>query len=103
MFENKKKNVDEDGSEDYTPNNDNSNSKKRKRENYVMQESVVGTKKKSLKGKLNNSKQSIQVTKSFQILDQDSIGKEKDLHPFGQNTLEYFFGQIGVAGKIDPG
>ena len=58
------------------------NQKKRKRSESVMQESVVTTKKKISKDKLNNSKQNIQSMKSFQTLDQDSTGKEKVLRPF---------------------
>jgi len=54
-----------------------------------MQESAPIIKKKISKDKSTSSKQSIQMTQSSKILDQDSIGKEKVLKPFwNQSTME---------------
>ena len=73
--------------------------KKRKRKEFVMQELVVNIKKKTLKDKLISSRKNIQVMKLSKTLDQDLIGKEKDLKPFWTEYSKELSKKLWLATK----
>lgn len=76
------------------------NLRKRKREEFVMQESQVITRKKILKDKSKFSKKNTQITKSSKILDLDSTGKERDLKPFWTQSSKEWSKKSWLPTKI---
>lgn len=77
------------------------NQKKRKRSEFVMQESAVNIKKQTLNEKLNSSEKNIQLMKSSKTSDQGSTGTDMVLKPFWTKSSAELSKKLWLATKTD--